>query len=164
VPSCAISNLAPGASCCSRENNQGWRYLLFTLGGLSFFIFTLRFFVFRLQESPKFLLSKGKDKEAVKVLQVIAKTNNTTCQLTNEDFAELDFDEELRSPPTNNTGETRLRGGKSYNYATMKDMLMRELKRTGTLFATKKLARVTILVWVIYAFDYFGFSIAGTVP
>ncbi|PQE25863.1 hypothetical protein CJF30_00000578 [Rutstroemia sp. NJR-2017a BBW] len=162
LQSCATSDLAPGAPCCSRENNQGWRYLLFTLGGLSFFIFTLRFFVFRLQESPKFLLSKGKDKEAIKVLQVIAKTNKTTCHLTNEDFAELDFNEELRSPATNNSGDTRLRGGKSYNYATMKDKLMCELKRTGTLFATRKLARVTILVWVIYAFDYFGFSIAAS--
>lgn len=98
------------------------------------------------------------------MLQIIAKTNKTTCALTIEDFAVLDFDEELRSPATNNSGETRLRGGKSYSYATMKSKLVRELKRTGTLFATKKLARVTILVWVIYAFDYFGFSIAGTVP
>ncbi|KAM3073162.1 hypothetical protein ACMFMG_008875 [Clarireedia jacksonii] len=162
LQSCATSGLASGGLCCSRENNQGWRYLLFTLGGISFFIFILRFVVFRLQESPKYLLSKGKDKEAVKVLQIIAKTNNTTCHLTNEDFAELDLDEELRAPATNDFGETRPLGGKSHNYALMKGKIVRELKRTGTLFATKKLARVTILVWVIYAFDYFGFSIAGS--
>lgn len=36
-----------------------------------------------------------------------------------------------------------------------------ELRRYKVLFSTAKMARLTILVWIIYIFDYWGFSIAG---
>jgi len=47
---------------------MGWRYLLFTLGGLMLLLWSLRFFVFSLLESPRFLCGIGKDAEAVDVI------------------------------------------------------------------------------------------------
>ena len=36
-------------------------------GGVTFLMFVSRFFLFKLQESPKFLVAKGRDEEAIKV-------------------------------------------------------------------------------------------------
>ncbi|KAM5359825.1 hypothetical protein ACJZ2D_014167 [Fusarium nematophilum] len=82
LPSC--SNVEPGTSCCSRSSNMGWRYLLFTLGAITLFIFFLRFFVFKFRETPKFLISRGRDAEAIQTLQHMAMINKTQCRLTME--------------------------------------------------------------------------------
>ncbi|WFD34399.1 hypothetical protein MCUN1_001238 [Malassezia cuniculi] len=55
------------------HENQGWRYLAFTMGALTLFCFFLRFAVLRIPESPKFLLAKGRDAEAVLALRKFAK-------------------------------------------------------------------------------------------
>jgi hypothetical protein len=46
----------------------------------------LRFVVFDLQESAKYLVAKGYDEEAIKVLTHIAKKNGKTITLTVEDL------------------------------------------------------------------------------
>ncbi|PWY99427.1 MFS general substrate transporter [Testicularia cyperi] len=63
---------------CDVSQNMGWRYLFYTLGALTFVMFILRFFVFRLPESPKYYLSKGRDADAVRVLKDIAQRNGIT--------------------------------------------------------------------------------------
>lgn len=55
------------------NGNHGWRYLGFAMGGLTLLCFVVRFFVFRMPESPKFLLSKGRDAEAVVALHRFAR-------------------------------------------------------------------------------------------
>ncbi|CAD6446589.1 80516420-5957-43be-ab05-25ef7b9f1f96 [Sclerotinia trifoliorum] len=161
LPSCKAKDLTPGAECCSKRNNMGWRYLLYTLGAISLFIFILRFLVFTFQESPKYLLSKGRDEEALKVLQKIAKTNKKPLRLTIEDFRSLDNTEALLSPTSTTSGGDRLRGRVIPEGLSLRQKIKREIKRVGILFKTKHTARVTILVWLIYAFDYWGFSVAG---
>lgn len=44
---------APGVECCARSENMGWRYFVFTLGGITLLMFFARFFLFHLFESPK---------------------------------------------------------------------------------------------------------------
>ena len=61
LSSCDIS--AP--PCCSKADNWGWRYLNITVGAIIFLMFVARFFLFHLFESPKFLLAKGRQAEAV---------------------------------------------------------------------------------------------------
>jgi len=73
LPAC--SAVAKGAACCTRSSNMGWRYEIIILGLMTLAIFFLRFFVFRFYESPKFLLSKGREAEAIEVLHKIAKYN-----------------------------------------------------------------------------------------
>ncbi|ESZ97005.1 hypothetical protein SBOR_2597 [Sclerotinia borealis F-4128] len=145
LPSCKAKDLATGTECCAREDNMGWRYLLFTLGGISFFIFIIRFFIFTFQESPKYLLSKGRDEEALEVLQVIARTNKKTLTITMDDFRALDNLENLQSLISATSGNARLQGGATPGGLTLRQKTVREFKRVGILFETKSKARVTIL-------------------
>lgn len=61
--------------CCTTDSNMGWRYTLIILGGATLVVFFLRYFVFTFRESPKFLVSRGKEAEAIEVLHKIAKFN-----------------------------------------------------------------------------------------
>ncbi|KAJ3983456.1 MFS general substrate transporter [Lentinula detonsa] len=70
------------ATICTKANNMGWRYNFYTLGGITFLMWFLRYFIFNLQESPKYLLAKGRDEDALKVLQHIAHINGKTLSLT----------------------------------------------------------------------------------
>ncbi|KAI0035530.1 MFS general substrate transporter [Vararia minispora EC-137] len=84
--SCPLTSDGP----CTRENNMGWRYLVFTLGGLMLLLAILRIAVFRLYESPRFLIGRGQNAEAVRVVQAIAKYNRMQCSLKVEDFEEIE--------------------------------------------------------------------------
>jgi hypothetical protein len=66
LPSCFGSTLAHGVACCAKADNYGWRYLMFTLGGITLLVFALRFVVFKFQESPKFLIGKGKTRKLLR--------------------------------------------------------------------------------------------------
>ncbi|KUJ21677.1 MFS sugar transporter-like protein [Mollisia scopiformis] len=163
--SCHSSSLAPGAPCCTKSSNYGWRYLMFTLGGISLFVFIMRFVVFTFQESPKYLLSKGKDEQALRVLDNVAKTNGTQSRITMATFENLRESEGQRSS-SDSSGTAMIRegnlvGSKRFVDAPM-ESIKTELKRVSILFSTATLARLTILVWIIYAFDYWGFSVAGS--
>jgi hypothetical protein len=143
---------------------------MFTLGGISLVVFILRFVVFTFEESPKFLLGKGKDEAALKVLHKVAKTNKRECNITMETFAALS--RSPTSPPLSDNGaalETtsgtpmlELPGGVKLKIASLLQKARFEIVRIKMLFATPTLVRLTLLVWVIYAFDYWGFSVAGT--
>ena len=138
---------------------MGWRYLLFTLGAICLFVFFLRFVVFRFQESPKFLLYRGKDEKAVQVLHNIAKFNGRRSTVTLETFRALTAKD---SSVTSRVGGKPILGlGDQQLHSSFKDKLSIELVRYKILFANATIARLTILVWITYMFDYWGFSIAG---
>lgn len=67
---------------------MGWRYLLFILGAVTLLLWAIRFFVFELLESPRFLIGVGKDEAAVAVIHKIAKYNNSEVNLTVEQLSE----------------------------------------------------------------------------
>lgn len=50
---------------CGYSNNLGWRYTYSTFGGLTLVMFLLRL-LFRVPETPKYLLSKGLDQQKMK--------------------------------------------------------------------------------------------------
>ncbi|KAF9492612.1 MFS general substrate transporter [Pleurotus eryngii] len=79
-----IANIScdPSSVTCARKDNMGWCYLLFTLGALTLFMWGLRFFVFTLLESPRYLIGLNKDEEAVRVICKLAKRNGTKTTLT----------------------------------------------------------------------------------
>ena len=89
LPSCRA--VTAGTPCCTVSSNLGWRIEYIVLGGVTLLIFFLRYFVFSFQESPKFLLSVGKEQEAIDVLHRIAKFNGAPAPtLKMEHFAEID--------------------------------------------------------------------------
>jgi len=143
LPSCRA--VPAGQPCCGKDNNYGWRYLMFTLGSITIAVFFARSIVFNFQESPKFLVYRGDDKKAIQVLEHIAKKNKRTCGVTLADF------EQLNDPRKEDAGEV-----------SWQNKLYAELQRYRSLVDSPTMLRVTILVWLTYAFDFWGFTLAGT--
>ncbi|KAF6234382.1 hypothetical protein HO173_007415 [Letharia columbiana] len=160
LPACSSSTLAPGAPCCTKASNMGWRYTLICLGAICVTIFFLRFVVFRFQESPKFLLYRDRDDKAVEVLQKIAKFNGRESSITLESFEALT--NEHASMVNRDTDMPIPNAGMEERTSTWVEKIKIELQRCKILFSTFPLARLTILVWITYIFDYWGFSIAGS--
>lgn len=73
-----------GSESAESADKTGWRRFIKTIGILTFIMFVIRFFVFRLFESPKYLLSRGRQSEAVAVIHGLAHRNGTKTWLTAE--------------------------------------------------------------------------------
>lgn len=71
---------------CTRAANMGWRYFVITMGGLTLVMFAIRFLCFTIFESPKYLMGRGLDAEAVRVVHEVARRNGTTSELTLADL------------------------------------------------------------------------------
>ncbi|GAA6042999.1 hypothetical protein JCM8097_003880 [Rhodosporidiobolus ruineniae] len=150
--------------CCSRSSNMGWRYAMLIIGFMTLAIFILRFVVFTFHESPKFLLAKGKDAEALEVLYKIAKFNKAPAPtLTIDDFRLLDaHDAQQRSqtseePLTNAPTELDT---KQLAKSRVKQLL-KQLEHLKVLFSTKRMIWLTVSLWIAYMSLFFSFSIAG---
>ncbi|KAH3688677.1 hypothetical protein WICPIJ_000339, partial [Wickerhamomyces pijperi] len=79
----------PNFSCssadyCPSSINRGWRYTWYVNSAIVLASGLLRLFWFKLDETPKFLVSVGRDAEAVDNLQRLAKKYNRKCSLTLE--------------------------------------------------------------------------------
>lgn len=68
---------------CTREKNMGWRYFVIAMGGISMLEFIIRFVFFTIHESPKYLMGKGRDEDAVRVVHDVARRNGkvSSCKL-----------------------------------------------------------------------------------
>ncbi|KDN42608.1 MFS general substrate transporter [Tilletiaria anomala UBC 951] len=145
------------ARACLKADNMGWRYAFFTFGGLTLVCFILRFFVFNLPESPKYLIAKGRDSAAVKVLKDVAARNGVT--LTDEDISvdilktaagEKVEEADLAEEKDESVLKTMLRG------VSMK-MFTPELSHVRPLFSGCKLAyntSIIILLWGMIGLAY----------
>lgn len=160
LPSCNSASLAPGQACCTKASNMGWRYLMFTLGGITLAVFFVRFVVFTFHESPKFLVYRGQDEKAIKVLEHIAQTNKRQCGVTLEDF------ESLSRIPSNSShsGMGMLGAGEAQKSMSMSQKMKAEMSRYGMLFDGWQMTRLTVLVWLTYIMDFWGFTLAGKTP
>ncbi|KAI0341309.1 MFS general substrate transporter [Trametopsis cervina] len=229
LPACF--NLDPGIpvsadTCCTKASNYGWRYTLFTLGGLSVLAFVARFGLFTFEESPKFLVGKGRDQEAVDVVRRVRAFNDKktmtswgraiwsrrthedredevddgdaaeVLSLEDLDACEKEWEERERAslecaecdavdgqglprpPTTSAAGPSSSSSGSAGNgkkgeedvEARLPPAKAEAVKVTGikkyvghlsALFSTWGMARLTILTWICYAADYWGFVIAG---
>jgi MFS family permease len=151
LKSCHDAALVQGEVCCTKESNMGWRYLLYTLGAITFSIFLLRFVVFRFQESPKFLVYRNRDADAIRVLERIAKTNKHPCTLSLQDLEAVDT-QYGKAPDAAMSGKLGI---------SLLTRVKNEGRRVGILFSTWQWTRVTILVWLTYICDFWGFTLAG---
>ncbi|PWN32690.1 MFS general substrate transporter [Meira miltonrushii] len=138
------------AVTCTRSENMGWRYFLITIGGISIIMFTIRFVFFTIYESPKYLMSRGRDADAVKVVHEVARRNGKTSSLTLEDLSKFDESATISSHVE-----------EAY---TTKQIIARSLKEINfshirALFVTKKMALSTSLIVAIWAFIGLGFPL-----
>lgn len=145
-----IANFTCASSVgCTTATNKGWRYFLYTMGGFTLLLFVLRFFVFHLYESPKYLMGRGRDKEAVDVIHRVAKYNGTTSTLTVESLEEAAAAAAGRWAGEDASVvvdmDTSARG------AIRRRLTKLNSAHVKSLFATKKLAYSTSLLIVTWA-------------
>ena len=125
------------AESCSRGENMGWRYFVITMGGLTMVMFLVRFIAFSIFESPKYLMSKGRDEEAVRVVHEVARRNGTTTELTLEDLKACE--------PEGYVAQTDAAA------AAKRYLQKLDSSQVKTLFSTKSLALSTGLIMAIWA-------------
>ncbi|KAH9882122.1 hypothetical protein J1614_001294 [Plenodomus biglobosus] len=155
LPACSV--VPTEGSCCSKADNMGWRYLLFTLGGVTLVAFLLRSVIFRFQESPKFLVYRGKDAKAVDVIHNIAHYNGQTCELSLDEFKALEREFDLAQSRKSVLGSCAVQLEVSWI-----GRLRLEGDRFRLLFSSFEMTRLTLLVWLTYICDYWGFTVAGS--
>ena len=147
LPSCRA--VATGEACCTVASNMGWRYNVIVLGAMTLLVFFLRFFVFRFHESPKFLLSRGREAEAIEVLYRIAKFNKAPPpSLTLEMFAQID---ETASMSTNGSavGSDAPVSGVAASKSVLKGV-GKELRRLKGIFTNKLSCFIFVLLAIAY--------------
>jgi len=120
---------------------MGWRYLLLTLGGITVFLWALRFFIFTLLESPRFLSGISRDADAVDVIHKLAKFNGTSSSLTVE---ELEAPDRVMAGRRSPSKERHRILSKSSKY---------DAGHIKALFATPKMAWSTSLLIIIWGME-----------
>jgi MFS family permease len=146
LPAC--SAVGAGEDCCRKEDNMGWRYLCFTMGALTLVMWACRFFLFHLYESPKFLLSRGRQEEAVQTVHAIAFKNKAHTWLTVDILNEIGGHPDIVGKPTLTTVEIIKRTLSKFSG-----------ERIGPLFSNKRLGITTALLWFCWATIGMGYPL-----
>ncbi len=133
------------AVVCSRADNLGWRYFTIAMGGLALIMFFIRFALFTIHESPKYLMGKGRDEDAVRIVHKVAEINGKSSTLTIDDLRACE--PEGYVPQTDASAAVK---------RTLEDF---NLSRVRVLFATRPLALSTGLIMVVWAFIGLGYPL-----
>ncbi|TVY42803.1 putative MFS-type transporter [Lachnellula occidentalis] len=134
--------------CYYKNRQHGMALLPWTFGGLTLVISLLRF-MFRMHETPKYLLGKRQDAKVVQVIEEIAAYNGKTTWLTLEHFQELDA--QLEASGHSSTQETADQAIKRRKLDVLKPAKLKGL------FNTPKIAYSTtlmILLWCMIGMAY----------
>ena len=107
-------------------------------------MFLLRFLCFTLYESPKYLMGRGKDEEAVKVVHEVARRNGKTSSLRIEDLQRF----ETRGAQRTDAAAAIQRKLNKLNFSHVR-----------ALFATGQLAFSTSIIILVWAFIGLGFPL-----
>lgn len=127
---------------CSRRDNMGWRYFMIAMGGITVIMFCIRFLWFTIYESPKYLVGKGRDEDAVRIVHEVARMNGKTSALTIDDLKACEPEGYVHQTGLSSAVKRRLEDVR--------------LDRVRVLFSTKRLALSTSLIMVIWGFIGLG--------
>jgi len=108
------------------------------MGELMLVLWAVRFFAFRLYESPKYLMGKGKDEHAVKVIHKIARYNGKISSLSLKDLQSVDKEFDGKA------------GSNGKRKALRRHLSIFDGNHVKPLFATRKLAVSTVLLIVLW--------------
>ena len=129
-----------GDAPCPRSENAGWRWFIITMGGLTLVMFAVRFLAFKIFESPKYLMGKGRDEDAVKIVHEVARRNGKTSNLT---IGDLKCCESLGPGGGVDTSAAA---------AVQRQLQKFNLTHVRALFSTKKLAFSTAMIMTVWGF------------
>jgi hypothetical protein len=110
-------------------------------------MFVCRFFLFHLYESPKYLLSRDRQAEAVSVVQSVARYNGTSTWLTVDILDEFSSDADGEAPKL------------TVMEINKRNMRKFSLDKVGMLFADRKLGLTTVLLWFQWAAIGMGYPL-----
>lgn len=135
----------PDATSCSKSQNFGWRWFMICMGMLAMIMFFLRFVVFTIFESPKYLMGRGRDADAVRVVHEVARRNGKSSSLI---LSDLQIHEQ----------------GSTQQHTDAAAALSRKLQKlhlthVRALFANPKLAISTSMIMAIWGFIGLAFPL-----
>ncbi|KKY34323.1 putative membrane transporter [Diaporthe ampelina] len=139
--------------------DKGWRLFVLAIGLITFGMFCLRFFIFHLFESPKYLLSRGRQSEAVAVVHGLAFRNGAKTWLS-----EAVLDAVVDGDDGDDDELTRSRGHAAVSALSTKSVIKAKLDefsgaRIRPLFSSRKLGLATALVWFTWATIGMGYPL-----
>ncbi|KAG7098330.1 hypothetical protein E1B28_000291 [Marasmius oreades] len=120
----------------------------YVLGGVTAVMWIMRFIVFDLQESSKYLIANGRDEEAIEVLHRIARKNGRTVTLTLE---------KLRAAAHEQAGSTQTANKLSTLQVLKNSVSSLSFSHVTPLFSTRRLAintSLTIALWGLIGLAY----------
>lgn len=128
------------------------------MGGLMLLLFVIRFFVFHMYESPKYLMGRGRDAEAVEVVHRVAEYNGRTSTLTLEMLQE--------AQRRYGKGDGAAVGEPAFDVSA-KAAVFRKLQtfagsHVKGLFATRRLAYSTTLLIIVWGMSLFTYVRSAT--
>lgn len=133
------------AEGCTKGDNMGWRYFLIAMGGLAMLMFVARFVFFSIYESPKYLMGKGKNEQAVQIVHEVARRNGKSSSLSQDELDSLD-----------QRGETQGHGATAIVRQRLEKLKFDHIR---ALFDTPKRALSTTLIILVWAFIGLGFPL-----
>ncbi len=121
-----------------------------------FIMWILRFFFFKLYESPKYLMGRGRDEQAVAAVHLVAAYNGKTSHLRLEHLQEVDA---ALSSPSSSNGDPEKFDARGLD-TSAKAAVLRKLEKFSmghvkSLFATRRLALSTSILIVIWGQSLF---------
>ncbi|GJC95957.1 major facilitator superfamily transporter [Colletotrichum higginsianum] len=130
---------------CTKSDNMGWRYFMITVGGLTLLMFLIRFLLFTIFESPKYLMGKGRDEDAVRIVHEVARRNGKITSLSIEDLRACE--------PEGYVART------DAATAVKRNLEKVDLSRIRILFSTRRLALSTGTIMAIWALIGLGYPL-----
>ncbi|KAI5858186.1 MFS general substrate transporter [Durotheca rogersii] len=126
---------------------EGWRYFVMTIGIITLVMFVIRFGIFHMFESPKYLLSQGRQSEAVGVVHGIAYQNGKKTWLTDEILDAV--------AETDGTTPARV----SAANILKKNLTSFSISHIRPLFQTRQLGMATALMWFCWSTIGLGYPL-----
>ncbi|THC89689.1 hypothetical protein EYZ11_010864 [Aspergillus tanneri] len=139
------------AETCTKANNMGWRYFLLIMGGLAFAMCFIRCLCFTIYESPKYLMGKGRNNEAVSVVHKVARYNGQVSDLSQDQLEDLISHDEGHPRPTHH--------GLSFSDQLRMHLEPLTLQHVKALFSTPRRARSVSLMLIIWGLVGLGFPL-----